>query len=687
MGQGKNWKIIWIVATVFLLWVNPAVLLAGEPEEARETTKIRVAYCENMPPFQYTDDMGGAAGMHVDMMDAMAGKQGMEVEYLPFSSREECIAALDVRDADAVMGYPVSNYDGRKYQATGELSKATIYMIVRKEASGGNGKKAEELSLSRAVFELGSIDYAYMKSMGIKEYIAAASQMGVAEAFMNGTADIAVGTSESLEYILNRKGFKNQYKVMHDQITSVGYSILLNPDNQRLRATLDTELAELRTSGEYEKIYKKWITSRDLDRARDMIYRILAVGGIVVLAALLIIGIIARVNRMLREKVAEKTEELRHANELLERQVVRLQNESSLRNRIIEAVPTGILFLDRNFGVTMMNPAAQSMCGDFEREGEAGNVKELPLFGRLMEELDKMMILPRRQEQQSYLLTITEGENQQKYRCWFHFLKDYSGGMLFMAENVTSEEQHRKEQFEREKAQVLGRLVAGIAHELKNPLMNLKTAVSLILTQGDRPEVKEAFARFIPEEVDRMNRLVEGLLNYSRPTREKSEVVQLAEIVNNCLYLTNITARGNRIRFSVDLDETLLIRVQKDLLRQSLINILINSVWSIEKKLADFPGDENSEPSIVVKVYREESWACLSVFDRGIGMNARELRRCTDPFFTTKKAGTGLGLALTRQFVEENGGTLTIESEAGVYTEILIRFRRYEEDEKQYSDH
>ena len=677
-------KAVKITCLALFLWISSAFTAAAAPENDRERPVIRVAYCENMPPFQYTDVNNMAAGMHIDMLNRMAEKQGIEVEYLPFSAREECIASLDSREADAVVGYPVNNYDSRKYQTTGELSKATICIIVKKEAQAADGKETGQLPLSKAVFELGSIDYAYMRSMGIKEFIAANSQMGVAQAFMNGTAGIAVGTSESLEYILDQEGFRNQYRVLHDQITSISYSILLNSDNQRLRATLDTELAELRTSGEYEKIYKRWITSRDLSRAKVMMYRILAVGGVVVLAAFMIIGIISRLNRLLRDKVAEKTEELRHANEMLEQQVIRLRNESSLRNRIIEAVPTGILFLDRNFCVTMMNPAARKMCGTFGEREAIGDIRKLPLFGSLMEELDKKMTLPRLREQ-PYLLAVEERARQQKYRCWFHFLKD--GGMLLMAENVTSEEQHRKEQFEREKAQVLGRLVAGIAHELKNPLMNLKTAVSLILTQGDRQEVKEAFARFIPEEVDRMNRLVEGLLNYSRPTREKSEVVQLAETVNNCLYLTNITAKGRGIKFSVELDDTLYICVQKDMLRQSLINILINSVWSIEKKQADSGVPEDGLPSITVKVYREDFWVCLSVHDRGVGMNEEELRRCTDPFYTTKKAGTGLGLALTKQFVEENGGTLSISSRAGIYTEILIRFRRYETNEEQHSDY
>lgn len=644
--------------------------------------QIRAAYCGNMPPFQYTDSDGNAIGLHIDLLDDMAKECGMEVTYHSYQTREACTAALESGTVDVVLGYPVNSYESAKFQFTGELSKASVCMVARRGRRDAFAENSEPYSFSKAVFELGTIDYAYMKSMGIKQFMAVNSQKDVAQALLDGSTDVAIGTSESLGHILRHRGVQNQYSVLHDQITSISYSILLNSDNYRLRAVLDTELAELRTSGEYEKVYRKWITSRDAEQARHTIWKILIGGGVIVLFAALVIGFVTQINRILRKKVEEKTEALNQVNYLLEQQVIQLQNESSLRNRIIEAVPTGIIFLDRKFCVTVMNPAAQSMCGVYSDAVMGTDAKELSLFGELLQRLDQEMLLPRQREQQSYVVGLEEKEDLRKYRCWFHFLKDSSGGMLLMVEDVTREEQQRKEMFEKEKSQVLGRLVAGIAHELKNPLMNLKTAVSLILTQGDRPEVKEAFARFIPGEVDRMNRLVEGLLNYSRPTREKAEVVQLSEVVNSCLYLTNITAKRDQIRFSVELDTSLCVKVQKDMLRQSLINILMNSVWSVEKKQVDFPDMDREDSSIIVRVYEEDIWVCLSVYDRGIGMTEKEIRRCTDPFYTTKKAGTGLGLALTKQFVEENGGTLTITSEVGSYTELLLRFRRYEGYEK-----
>ncbi|NLA84508.1 MAG: histidine kinase, partial [Clostridiales bacterium] len=72
--------------------------------------------------------------------------------------------------------------------------------------------------------------------------------------------------------------------------------------------------------------------------------------------------------------------------------------------------------------------------------------------------------------------------------------------------------------------------------------------------------------------------------------------------------------------------------------------------------------------------------------DEGVGMSEVEIKRCREPFYTTKLVGTGLGLSLVQQFMEENDGVLDIRSELACYTEVLLKFRRYDEDEKQDTD-
>ena len=96
----------------------------------------------------------------------------------------------------------------------------------------------------------------------------------------------------------------------------------------------------------------------------------------------------------------------------------------------------------------------------------------------------------------------------------------------------------------------------------------------------------------------------------------------------------------------------------------------------MEKRLTLFP-DENTE-SLLLKIvaHSNKSSAIITFTDQGMGMDENKLKRCTEPFFTTKGKGTGLGLALSKQYIEENGGTLLINSKEFDYTRIQLTFRR-----------
>jgi signal transduction histidine kinase len=121
-------------------------------------------------------------------------------------------------------------------------------------------------------------------------------------------------------------------------------------------------------------------------------------------------------------------------------------------------------------------------------------------------------------------------------------------------------------------------------------------------------------------------------------------------------------------------------------IKQSLINIIINGIESMEKKLA---GSAKPDGSIKMKItaYKNDKNAIVVVRDEGVGMTAEEIKQCTKPFFSTKPAGTGLGLAIVKQYIQENNGILHIKSEKNKYTEITLTFRRYDLSEKQDSNH
>ena len=150
------------------------------------------------------------------------------------------------------------------------------------------------------------------------------------------------------------------------------------------------------------------------------------------------------------------------------------------------------------------------------------------------------------------------------------------------------------------------------------------------------------------------------------------------------MYLTAIAAKKSNIVCSTQLEDSVWIFANRDRIKQSLINIIINGIESIEKKIAMGCA---GKPGMSICVEAEGEFACVRIRDEGMGMRKEDIWRCTEPFYTTKSAGTGLGLALVQQFLSKNGGTISIDSEEGVYTEIRLRFRRYRSDESQHTDH
>jgi polar amino acid transport system substrate-binding protein len=138
--------------------------------------------------------------------------------------------------------------------------------------------------------------------------------------------------------------------------------------------------------------------------------------------------------------------------------------------------------------------------------------------------------------------------------------------------------------------------------------------------------------------------------------------------------MAQLAGKRVQIHFHAEIADGLVVHARKNQLKQSLINLIMNGVESLEQKLVDA-----LEPPLLrldLLAYAEADLASIVIRDSGMGMTQRELARCTNPFFTTKSSGTGLGLAIAKQYIQENHGTLRIESALGEYTQITLSYRR-----------
>jgi signal transduction histidine kinase len=218
----------------------------------------------------------------------------------------------------------------------------------------------------------------------------------------------------------------------------------------------------------------------------------------------------------------------------------------------------------------------------------------------------------------------------------------------------------QQEMSQRERLSSLGRLSTVIAHEVRNPLMIIKAALHALRRSDVTPDATREAAADIDGEVVRLNRLVNEVLDFARPIRFE---LAAADVNVICRESAAAAQAGPGARIEVRLDLSILpMRTDPERLRVALVNLMVNARHAV---------DERATP-VVLSTARRGQTVSIVVADQGVGIDRVDLPRIFDPYFTTKRGGTGLGLPIAKTIVEGLGGTITVTSEPARGTEIVI---------------
>lgn len=227
----------------------------------------------------------------------------------------------------------------------------------------------------------------------------------------------------------------------------------------------------------------------------------------------------------------------------------------------------------------------------------------------------------------------------------------------------------QREVAQRERLSSLGRLSTVVAHEIRNPLMIIRTALrALKLDPGHSPQAEAAVAD-IGEEVTRLNRIVSEVLDFARPIKFERAAVDVNALCEDAIRAAD--TEGPAVVSHLDLDRTLEpIVTDGERVRLALVNILTNARHAVLARPT--PAQPGSYGIHVVTTRTSRGRVTIEVRDRGIGIAPDDLTRVFDPYFTTRRTGTGLGLAISRNIIEGLGGTITVSSRAGEGTDVRI---------------
>ena len=227
-------------------------------------------------------------------------------------------------------------------------------------------------------------------------------------------------------------------------------------------------------------------------------------------------------------------------------------------------------------------------------------------------------------------------------------------------------ERRRVEQqlFESEKLAAVGRLAASIAHEVNNPLEAIKNA--LYLMQSDSVESKNVrFLEIARKETERVSHIIRQMLGFARQPGEV-DWVDVNQVLEETLVLVEKKLKQSKVRVVRKFDEALpKIRARSDQLRQVFLNLIINAQQAIhgegEIRISTSIYEQSLQPSIVIQMS-----------DSGVGIHEDDQARIFEPFFSTGKKGTGLGLWVTQDIVRQHGGRIEVSSKVGKGTSFSI---------------
>ncbi|KIX13916.1 ATP-binding protein [Dethiosulfatarculus sandiegensis] len=342
---------------------------------------------------------------------------------------------------------------------------------------------------------------------------------------------------------------------------------------------------------------------------------------------------------------------------------LRVRESEEFSSRILESINSGVMVVDKKGRLLAFNQAAQKITGHTMEKVLGRHIDRL----NLTEPDKKLKILETLHNE----TPLFEAKNQlrQKDGKWVNvrlstsLLRAQDGtvkGCICIFRDTTMEDKLTEQVMRAEKLSAVGRLTAGLAHEMCNPLLPIRTASSMLRLKAERlgeDPTCLSLLTTIEDESERLNRFLQNILHLfcKNPPMVFNSVCRVGETVRETVNLMAADLRKREISLDFFSDKAeALINLSKDNLKQILLNLIINSVEAIETR-------GKGPRRLCLETFTNSGELFLKVSDTGCGLDPEEKNNLFDPFYTTKEHGTGIGLYIVHRLVMEAGGRVSME--------------------------
>jgi len=259
---------------------------------------------------------------------------------------------------------------------------------------------------------------------------------------------------------------------------------------------------------------------------------------------------------------------------------------------------------------------------------------------------------------------------------------------VVLLRDVTREKNAMTAMMQAEHLAALGELAAGVAHEINNPINGVINYAQIIVNKYSDHYLIRDIAERVIKEGNRIARIVEGLLFFSRSRKEEKTMTFINEVLSDSLTLTASQLRKDNIILDADIQSELPpVIAQAHEIEQVFINLISNARYALNHKYPNPDANKILQIRAATVNNSEQTFIKVSFLDHGIGIPDELMEKIRNPFFTTKKGrqSTGLGLSISHGIVEDHGGMLTIESSENEYTNISVNLPIHPNNETRSS--
>jgi len=244
-------------------------------------------------------------------------------------------------------------------------------------------------------------------------------------------------------------------------------------------------------------------------------------------------------------------------------------------------------------------------------------------------------------------------------------------GVIINLQDITEQKGMEKAIEREDRLRSLGQLVLGIAHEIRNPLMSILTYTQLLPKKIDNQQFRELFAQQVPEEINRLNGLVNELLDFARPKKSEPTPFSFNQLIDSVTQLFRQKLQEKKVKVSLELADALRVFADLQQIKQVFINIILNAIEAV-----------NEGGEIKIRGYNRDHLVVIEIEDNGFGIIESDMDKIFEPFYTKKASGVGLGLSITYQLLKANNGYVDVKSSPHHGTTIIIQLPKVKEGDK-----